>query len=297
MMSQAQQRSWAPLSFKTRLLIYLFFFTLLSSLLFLRGRREVLTDHEWDVLIFTQHWPNTVCMTWEEKNPSNNSCRLPKEKDIWTIHGIWPTKLGTIGPLYCNSSYHFNATQLASIESNLTEYWIDVEVPQPANSFWKHEWLKHGTCCSALPNMSTELKYFKAGLEWLDKYNMKNVLDKAGLYPDTNTSTDLTTIWLGIKTGLGVNPSIHCIHDKKTGQYYLQEIRICFDKSLQLTDCDGIRSRRMFRWQPLGNCPNEKPIFYPSTIPPRSRKPLPPPPDNSVISLLKVIQFVMWLTS
>ncbi|KAG8257720.1 ribonuclease T2 activity protein [Homalodisca vitripennis] len=151
--------------------------------------------------------------------------------------------------------------------------------------------------CFPFPNCSVKLKYFKAGLEWLDKYNMKNVLDKAGLYPDTNTSTDLTTIWLGIKTGLGVNPSIHCIHDKKTGQYYLQEIRICFDKSLQLTDCDGIRSRRMFRWQPLGNCPNEKPIFYPNTIPPRSRKPLPPPPDNSVISLLKVIQFVMWLTS
>lgn len=66
-----------------------------------------------------------------------------------------PTKLGTLGPTFCNSSYHFNASQLEPIMSNLTEGWVDVEVQAPTNSFWKHEWLKHGTCSASLPALDT----------------------------------------------------------------------------------------------------------------------------------------------
>lgn len=270
---------------------------MISSLILLRGSRLAGPSNDWDVLIFTQHWPATVCMEWEEKNPSNNTCRMPAEKEIWTIHGIWPTKFGTIGPTFCNSSLHFNASMLAPIMSNLTEYWIDVEVPQPANSFWKHEWRKHGTCSAAIPALNTELGYFKQGLAWLEQYNMKDVLDKGGVHPDSNTPTDTTSLWLAVKTTLGVNPSIHCIHDKKTSQYYLKELRICFNKALELVDCDGIRMHNSLRWQPLGNCPNDKPVLYPSSVPPPSRKPLPPPPTTPMANLLNLIQFVMWMTS
>lgn len=84
---------------------------------------------------------------------------------------------------------------------------------------------------------------------------------------------------------------------QKTKQYYLQEIRICFDKNLVLTNCDGVRVRQQFHWVPLGNCPNDKPILYPNSVPSPSRKPLPPPPDTSIVSLLKSVQFLMWLTS
>lgn len=49
----------------------------------------VVSEQEWDVLIFTQHWPYTVCMAWEEKGPTNHTCRMPHEKDTWTVHGIW----------------------------------------------------------------------------------------------------------------------------------------------------------------------------------------------------------------
>ncbi|XP_054261825.1 ribonuclease Oy-like [Macrosteles quadrilineatus] len=296
---QRVESPWLLPGFKTRIFIYLFVFTVVSSLVLLRGSRinHVYNSNEWDLLIFTQRWPNTVCMEWEETSPTNHTCALPKQKDIWTIHGIWPTKLGTIGPSFCNSSLHFNASQLAPIMNNLTEYWIDVEIPEPANSFWRHEWRKHGTCSASVPQLSTEIGYFQTGLDLLQKFNMKGVLGKASVYPDSDSPTDLTSIWLAIKTTLGVNPSIHCVHDKKTKQYYLQEIRICFDKSINLVDCDGIKLHHSFHWQPNGNCPLDKPIFYPATVPPPSRKPLPPPPATPMANLLNVIQFVMWLTS
>lgn len=42
---------------------------------------------------------------------------------------------------------------------------------------------------------------------------MKSVLEKSGVLPDSSVGLDLTDIWLGVKTTLAVNPSIHCIRD------------------------------------------------------------------------------------
>lgn len=42
----------------------------------------------WDLLIFTQTWPNTLCYGWKHEN-ANHTCNFPKEKNLWTVHGIW----------------------------------------------------------------------------------------------------------------------------------------------------------------------------------------------------------------
>lgn len=97
------------------------------------------TDSYFDVLIFTQHFPITVCYSWQE-NSIKNQCSLPPVKDSWTIHGIWPTKFETIGPLYCNSSWPFNFDDLKSIENEMEKAWINVEKNTVETSFWKHEW-------------------------------------------------------------------------------------------------------------------------------------------------------------
>jgi len=44
--------------------------------------------HSWDILIFTQTWPNTLCYSWKSHN-AEHTCNLPSDKNIWTIHGIW----------------------------------------------------------------------------------------------------------------------------------------------------------------------------------------------------------------
>lgn len=82
-------------------------------------------DHEWDLLIFTQSWPATVCKEWKH-NPSHK-CSFPSRHDSWTIHGIWPTKLGTIGPEFCNRSWHFDPEKIKPIEPTLLQSWTNVE--------------------------------------------------------------------------------------------------------------------------------------------------------------------------
>ena len=81
----------------------------------------------------------TVCLTWQEHSKSNQ-CSLPPSKDTWTIHGIWPTKFKTIGPLFCNSSWPFNFDDLKEIEGKMEKAWINIEKNTELDSLWKHEW-------------------------------------------------------------------------------------------------------------------------------------------------------------
>lgn len=102
-----------------------------------RAADDLTKSHEWDILIFTQHWPATVCYQWKEKDPSH-SCAFPSQKNAWTVHGIWPTKFGEMGPNFCNNSWKFDPTLIEPIETHLDQYWINVE---KGNCFYLALWL------------------------------------------------------------------------------------------------------------------------------------------------------------
>ncbi|KAH8402844.1 hypothetical protein KR222_002659, partial [Zaprionus bogoriensis] len=251
--------------------------------------------HGFDVLIFTQQWPVTTCYHWREQDPSHE-CTLPQKKEFWTIHGIWPTKLGQLGPNFCNKSAEFNPEQLQAIVDRLNTYWPDLEGASSQEWLWKHEWLKHGTCAAAIAQLNDELKYFNQGLQWREKFIMSRVLDAAGIHPDSNNT--VIALNNAVVRGLGRNPSIHCLFDGKHGVSYLSEIRICFNKSLELIDCDGVRSPDLVAIKYPGgtvntNCHISSPVHYPSLVPPVQRKgewkfPL--------VNVYKLLQFLMWFT-
>lgn len=132
-------------------------------------------------MIFTQQWPLTACFLWKNSSDTH-SCSLPKH-NMWTIHGIWPTKYNSVGPQFCNTSLKFNPSALRSIENELKENWLDIHKESKPNSFWKHEWDKHGTCAITVKALNNEFNYFEAGLKLLEKYNMIDVLAKANILP------------------------------------------------------------------------------------------------------------------
>lgn len=82
-------------------------------------------DHPFDLLLFTQSWPATICKEWKKENPAH-TCAMPKKDDMWTIHGVWPTKRGTIGPSFCNRTWIFNPEQVRPIEDELTLLWTNI---------------------------------------------------------------------------------------------------------------------------------------------------------------------------
>ncbi|XP_060853767.1 uncharacterized protein LOC132931782 isoform X2 [Rhopalosiphum padi] len=238
--------------------------------------------HSWDILIFTQTWPNTLCYSWKSHN-AEHTCNLPSDKNIWTIHGIWPTKYGTEGPQFCNKSLVFNPASIYGIKDKLNQYWPDIEL-SPINttegnsstimtshkkqSIWFHEWEKHGTCAVVLPALDSEFKYFFQGIEWSEKYNMRDILGKSNI--KINSTLNVADYWKAVKSVLNTNAWIDCVTKHDTKEQMLAEIRICFDKTLKQIDCDGIMKPRRGSTKKshlLTNCDMKKPILYLDYVP------------------------------
>lgn len=227
--------------------------------------------HDWDVLIFTQQWPLTTCHQWQEIN-KNRICNLPKDDSLWTIHGIWPTKLGTLGPFFCDKNGKFNLNEIADIEDNLNEYWPTIEVESDiklTNWLWEHEWLKHGTCAITLEQLNNENKYFKQALNWRQKYAISTMLDNESIHPNSNNT--IFAMFSALYRSLGAIPSIHCYIDKMNNISFIEEIRICFNKNLTLIDCDGVKydhpmDMNNYNNVIITNCPANTPIYYPGHL-------------------------------
>lgn len=134
--------------------------------------------------------------------------------------------MGTKGPGFCNTSSVFNPEALEHIKYELNEYWPDIEdgpmkttevdslnlyMSHEKKSIWFHEWTKHGTCAASLPTLSSEFKYFSQGIEWAKKYNMKDVLEKAGI--KVNSKLYVKNYWKAVKSVLKRNVWIQCLHN------------------------------------------------------------------------------------
>lgn len=115
----------------------------------------------------------------------------------------------------------FNPDLIYGIQDKLNQYWTDIEIP-PKNttegnssslenkkeSIYFHEWQKHGTCAVVLPALGSEFKYFYQGIEWSEKYNMRDVLDKSNV--KINSTLNVADYWKAVKSVLKTNAWIEC---------------------------------------------------------------------------------------
>lgn len=175
---------------------------------------------------------------------------------------------------------------------------MNVEKNTKTDAFWGHEWEKHGTCAAQLPVLDNENKYFGQGLKWLQQYSMSTLLTQAKIQP--GGSYKLEEIYEGLKSVLGYDFAVECMHDKQSGKNFLIEIRICFTKDLKLTDCDGIllNNNSSKGWKKvqnvITNCNAKKDIEYPSVVPTKS--------EEKVfwkipfVQLYKFIKLLQWIT-
>lgn len=59
----------------------------------------------------------------------DNECKVPPQKGIWTIHGIWPSRFSTRlnqQPACCDASLKFDVASLQSIRDQLKNNWPSV---------------------------------------------------------------------------------------------------------------------------------------------------------------------------
>lgn len=221
--------------------------------------------HDWDYLLFSQRWPVSGCIEYEDKNP-HNTCTLPTNKDSWTVHGIWPTKNGETGPLCCPSSVHFDPDQLTPMMPDLEQHWTNIEANTDADSFWKHEWNKHGTCAVVDPELNSVTNYFQKGLDLNKQYNIADILARGKIVPQKDGYT-AAQIAEAMRDVLKKNVAVRCVVDSKTKESLLSEIRICFDKDMNVIDCDATNPVNGTTSEPLTNCSVKKPVMYLGSVP------------------------------
>jgi len=108
------------------------------------------------------------------------------------------------------------------------------------DSFWSHEWLKHGTCAGESPNMGTEFDFFNTTLGIWKQLDIMGVLEARGIYASNSQSYKVGDIVDAVKAKLGSSPVIGCDNGDVT------TMAICFDRSLEvgycpsdLTGCDS----------------------------------------------------------
>lgn len=115
-----------------------------------------LAPKAFDMYVLAQSWQPAFCHGKEQQYPG---CRQPQSywRSHLTLHGLWPELSGSAPPSFC-AGEPFDADKIErelGIDT-LHQYWPDVKFsdasPQYAD-FWKHEWLRHGTC-SGLPQVS-----------------------------------------------------------------------------------------------------------------------------------------------
>jgi len=220
------------------------------------GVSESVSYKPWDYLMFTQRWPQTACLDFKEHHP-NATCNIYKNVTSWIIHGIWPNKIGTFGPFYCNRSWEFDPTRLSPIKAELLEHWPNIYGHSSVYSLWQHEWTKHGTCAAELAQLNTELRYFQIGLDFLNKYSVMGFLNSANVKASKDKAYDVEYIEGVLLQHLLVKPLVVCDYDKVTRRHYLNEVRICFNKMFHLRNCEEIP-----RSCPKGNATYYTPIQH-----------------------------------
>lgn len=138
------------------------------------------------------------------------------------------------------------------------------------------------------------------------RYNMANILSQANITPSL-TGYTVQNIFDSVKRVLNATPTVECDVDKSK-QRLISEIRICFNKSLELIDCtktDGLSDD-----SPITNCALNKPIMYLDKVPPEPTTTANPgnievyldsyyediPEDTAMVNFYKLIKFLMWFT-
>ena len=97
---------------------------------------------------------------------------LNEGNGTWSIHGLWPQETIKKYPQYCKD-VEFDIDLLYPIMDRLKDEWYSNRGVDEI--FWKHEYLKHGTCNF---NDFNEYEYFKTALDLFDKAMALKLADK-----------------------------------------------------------------------------------------------------------------------
>ncbi len=126
----------------------------------------ITTGMQGDMYVFAYSWTPEFCYN----QPTYTGCFTPQ--DYWgkyfIVHGLWPQYSAGGYPQTCTTEAFNTSVPTAIGWSTMTTYWPNVKVAETDStydSFWEHEWTKHGTCSGL-----TQYNYFQDSINLLKKF-------------------------------------------------------------------------------------------------------------------------------
>ena len=163
---------------------------------------------------------------WFDGPPNSPRPPLSLLSEDFTIHGLWPNRADGSWPQYCNESARFAPKAVDSIRAQLKAAWPSFGDGGDVN-FWRHEWLRHGTCAGGSMSVN-ETAYFATALALNDRLPLLPALEDAGIRPSNTVARPHSVVVAALKKGLGVTPAVHCGSGK--GRSKVTEVWVCIDK-------------------------------------------------------------------
>ncbi|KAK4992984.1 Ribonuclease T2 precursor (RNase T2) [Elasticomyces elasticus] len=156
--------------------------------------------------------------------------------DSWTVHGLWPDHCDGTYDATCDPSRAYtNIAQIlqrygaTDLLSYMQTYWKDYQGND--ESFWEHEWSKHGTCISTLETscytnyqpQEEVVDFFQKTVDLFKNLTSYAWLSEAGIVPSSSATYTSAAIETALEKYHGHPVTIGC----KNGQ--LNEIWYHFD--------------------------------------------------------------------
>lgn len=222
------QRRWQPGSDEPSMSALLICLLMQLLLLYAQKQCSNLTqqaiDRHGTEFIFVLQWLPGKCF-------DDTPCNTSNFKPYWTIRGLW------MEDTYCRAHPQIY-NHLDKLDVNqMNELWPTAIVNRSAVDNWNYQWLKYGTCGRRHYAVNSIRKYFQRVLELYKRINLDDILKsnkltpkKSGLYKRAD-----------FEKALGKRlDDVHITLVCRTinGVSVLEEIRICFDYTFALRDCD-----------------------------------------------------------
>lgn len=123
------------------------------------------------IYVYAYSWTPGFCHNQKYPGCSNP---LSYWTTNFTIHGLWPQYATSGYPASCTTEA-FDASVPQQIGMNkMIQYWPDVQYDVDSthyDSFWQHEWSKHGTCSGL-----SQIEYFNQALDLTNRIPTPAVL-------------------------------------------------------------------------------------------------------------------------
>ena len=186
------------------------------------------THYDFDYLLLATQWPESFCET--------QSCA--DHKDVWSIHGGWPQYTNGGWPQNCCFEKEFRASQIDSIRDELDKHWGTLKAGASDDSFWSHEWTKHGTCAKNSELLNGELNYFNHTLQAFKALSIDKWLSDASITPSSSKMYSVTDFHAAVTKGVGAKVQLWCLSKRHGDSPIVSQINFCLNKdTLKPFDC------------------------------------------------------------